>query len=199
MIKAGITGGIGSGKSAVCKIFECLGVPVFRADDEGRRLLTEDESVKKQVVDLFGNSVLTDTKLDRKKIASVVFNDEEKLFRLNSIIHPAVRQSLENWIAIQNSKLVIEEAAILFESGAYKNLDTMVVVTAPEKLRVERVMKRDNISEAEVRERMSHQWNEEEKVKKANHLIDNGGQTMLIPQVLNLYQKLVSNNSAKNK
>ncbi|HTA84285.1 MAG TPA: dephospho-CoA kinase, partial [Bacteroidia bacterium] len=122
MLKVGITGGIGSGKSTVCKIFESLGIPVFRADDESRRLLSEDAEVKKQVVSLLGEEVIIQGKPDRKKIAELVFNDPEKLRALNDIIHPRVRDGVALWAEQQRSAWVIEEAAILFESGAYKNL-----------------------------------------------------------------------------
>ena len=190
MLKVGVTGGIGSGKSSVCKILECLGVPVFRADDEGRRLLREDTEIQQKVVGLFGDSILVNGRLDRKKIAAIVFSDEKKLVQLNSVIHPAVRNSFLNWVDKQNAGIIIEEAAILFESGAYKNLDTVIVVTAPEKLRIERVMKRDNTTEQEVRVRMKNQISEEERVKRANHVIVNDGSTMLIPAVLELYKSL---------
>jgi dephospho-CoA kinase len=155
MLKVGVTGGIGSGKTTVCKIFECLGVPVFRADEEGRRLLTEDKDTQKKVIELFGRDILTADKLDRKKIAAVVFNDSEKLKQLNNIIHPAVRSAFNNWVAQQDAEIIIEEVAILFESGANKGLDSVIVVTAPEKTRIQRAMSRDNLVEAEVRKRMS--------------------------------------------
>jgi|SRR5581483_4144098 len=191
MLKVGVTGGIGSGKSSVCKIFECLGVPVFRADDEGRRLLSEDADVQKKVVDLFGNSVLISGKLDRKKIASVVFNDEKKLVQLNSVIHPAVRNSFLNWLNGQSTNMIIEEAAILFESGAYKNMDTVIVVSAPEYVRIDRVMRRDNTTEQEVKLRMKNQLSEEDRVKRASHVIVNDGTAMLIPAVLDLHKSLL--------
>jgi len=195
MIKVGVTGSIGSGKSVVCKIFECLGVPVFRADDEGRRLLREDMAIQKKVMDLFGDTVIINGHLDRKKIASIVFNDPEKLSSLNSIIHPAVRNSFANWVDSQSSKLIIEEVAILFESGANKGLDKVIVVTSDEKDRIKRAMKRDNISEDEVRQRMSRQWSQEEKASKADFVITNEHTDMLIPQVISLYKELSLKNT----
>jgi len=198
MLKVGVTGGIGSGKSSVCKIFECLGVPVFRADDEGRRLLNDDTEIKKRVVDLLGKSILTSDKLDRKKIAALVFSDEQKLAQLNTIIHPAVRNSFLKWAESQSAGLIIEEAAVMFESGAYKMLDTIAVVAAPEQLRISRVMKRDNTSEAEVMKRMKNQISEEERVKRANHVVLNDGTGMLIPTVLKLHKSLLEAASAKN-
>lgn len=192
MVKVGITGGIGSGKSVVCKIFQCLGVPVYHADKAGRHLLDNDEAVKAQVTGLFGDSVLTNGALDRQKIATIVFRDKEKLAQLNSIIHPAVRKDFEKWVSAQTSSLTVEEAAILFESGAYKNLDVLITVTAPEVLRIQRVMQRDGASKEEVLKRMANQWSEEEKAAKSHYVIKNDGTTMLIPQVMDIYKTLSS-------
>jgi len=190
MLKVGVTGSIGSGKSVVCKIFECLGVPVFRADEEGRRLLREDKTIQKKVKDLFGEPVISDGQLDRKKIASVVFTDPQKLSSLNSIIHPAVRNSFAEWAGRQNARLIIEEVAILFESAANKGLDKVIVVTSDEKDRIKRAMKRDKITESEVRLRMSRQWSQEEKAAKADFVITNEHTDMLIPQVINIHKTL---------
>jgi len=190
MIKVGVTGGIGSGKSTVCKIFECLGVPVFRADEEGRRLLSEDKEVQQKVTALFGNTILTHNKPDRKKIAAIVFGDDAKLKQLNAIIHPAVKASFAKWLKHQTSKLVIEEAAILFENGAHKDFDAMVLVTAPEEVRIKRVTERDHISAEEVRKRMRNQWSDEEKASKADYVLLNDEESMLMPKVLELVSKL---------
>jgi dephospho-CoA kinase len=190
MIKVGVTGGIGSGKSTVCKILECLGVPVFRADEEGRRLLSEDKEIQKKVAALFGNTILTNGKPDRKKIAAIVFADEGKLKQLNAIIHPAVKASFANWLKKQTGNLVIEEAAILFENGAYKDFDTMLLITAPEELRIKRVTERDHISVHEVKKRMKNQWSDEDKASKADHILLNDEESMLMPKVLELVSKL---------
>jgi dephospho-CoA kinase len=190
MLKVGVTGGIGSGKSTVCKIFESLGIPVFRADDEGRRLLDEDEEVKKKVAGLFGDKVIVNGKPDRKQIASLVFNDAQKLQQLNAIIHPKVRESLKTWAAKQSSPWVIEEAAIIFESGIDKNLDAVIVVSAPEELRIQRVMARDGVTEASVRERIKNQISEEERRKRADYIIENDNTQLLTPQALDIIKKL---------
>src|SRR6185312_13251132 len=189
MLKVGVTGGIGSGKSTVCRIFECLGVPVFRADDEGRRAL-DNEDVKEQVIALCGESIVKDGKLDRAKIASVVFNNPEKLQKLNAIIHPKVREAFAEWLKKQNAPWIIEEAAIVFESGLYQTLDAVIVVSAPEDIRIKRVTERDKISETQVRERMKNQLSEEERVKRADFVIVNDGNQMLIPQTIEVYKKL---------
>ncbi len=190
MIKVGVTGGIGSGKSTVCKILECLGVPVFRADEEGRQLLSEDKEIQKKVGALFGDTILTNGKPDRKKIAAIVFADEGKLKQLNAIIHPAVKASFTNWLKKQAGNLIVEEAAILFENGAYKDFDKMVLVTAPEELRIKRVTERDHVSAEEVKRRMKNQWSDEEKAAKADHILMNDEERMLMPKVLELVSKL---------
>ena len=192
MLKIGITGGIGSGKSTVCSIFKCLGIPVFQADEEGRRILAEDKEAKEEVVKLFGGDVLSNNQLDRKKIADVVFSDKQKLEQLNAIIHPRVRQAFLDWAKKQETKFVIDEAAILFESGAYKVLDAVIVVTAPEKLRIARVMKRDGISEAAIRDRMKNQWSYAEKIKKAAFVIQNDEENLVIPQVIDIFNQISS-------
>ncbi|HTB05784.1 MAG TPA: dephospho-CoA kinase [Bacteroidia bacterium] len=197
MLKIGITGGIGSGKSTVCSIFRCFGIPVFNADEAGRRILAEDETVKLEVVQLLGESVLDKGQLNRKAIASIVFNDKAKLEKLNAIIHPRVRRAFTDWTDKQKAQFVIDEAAILFESGTYAILDAVIVVTAPEKLRIERVMARDGLSETTIRERMKNQWSEEEKIKRAAFVIQNDETSLLIPQVIDVYNHLLSKKLSK--
>lgn len=198
MVKVGITGGIGSGKSVVCKIFECLGVPVYHADMAGRRLLDTDEDVKTQVTGLLGSAALTNGKPDRQKIAAVVFADKEKLAQLNAIIHPAVRRDFEKWLNAQTSSITIEEAAILFESGAYKNLDVLITVAAPQDIRIQRVMQRDHVTKEDVMRRMANQWSEEEKAAKSHYVIKNDGSAMLLPQVIDIYKALTLKKAAKS-
>lgn len=192
MLKVGITGGIGSGKSTVCQIFESLGVPVFKADNESRRLMNEDRDLQERVSQLIGPQAIVNGKPDRKYIASVVFNNPEKLQQLNALIHPKVRESLNSWALKQTAPWVIEEAAILFESGAYKNLDAIIVVSAPEELRIKRVMARDGVTEALVRERIKNQISEEERRKRATFIIENDEIQMLTPQALTIFKALSS-------
>lgn len=191
MFKVGITGGIGSGKSIVCKIFECLGIPLFSSDIEGRRLLTDDLATIHKIVEKFGNEIFTNGKIDRKKMGELVFNDKEKLEILNSIIHPEVRRSFNNWAEIQKTPYVINEAAILFETGAYKQLDYMILVTAPETLRISRIKERDGLDEATIKDRIKNQWSDEEKMKLTDVVIINDDNTMLIPQVIEIHYKLI--------
>jgi dephospho-CoA kinase len=191
MLKLGVTGGIGSGKSVICKILECFGIPIFRADDEGRRLLLENAGIQKQVVQLFGNNILKNGKPDPKKIASIVFNNPDKLKKLNNIIHPAISNAFFKWSSeFQSANCVVEEAAILFESGAEKNLDTVLLVTAPEELKIRRVMQRDNITETEIKKRMKFQWSDEKKIPKADFVLFNEENTLLTPQVIGILRKL---------
>ncbi len=194
MIKLGITGGIGSGKSVICKILESFGVPVFRADEEGRKLLACDSSVQNRVIRLLGKEILTGDKPDTRKIAAIVFSNPDKLAALNGIIHPAVRESFIKWSEqFAHSPCVAEEAAILFESGGAKLLDYTILVTAPEEVRITRTMQRDNISEEEVKRRMKYQWSDEEKKKHADFVITNDENNALIPQVIAILGKLKIN------
>jgi dephospho-CoA kinase len=191
MQKIGLTGGIGSGKSYVAEVFRHLAVPVFNSDDEARRIQETDQSVLDEIRATFGDVFLPDGKLDRKKVASIVFSDAQKLQQLNAIVHPAVGRAFDNFCAQHSAKAyVIKEAAIIFEIGIDEQLDATILVTAPEKIRIERVMKRDSISEAEVRTRMSKQWSDEEKKMRADYFIDNDGVKAILPQVLKIHSAL---------
>lgn len=192
MLKVGVTGGIGSGKSMVCNLFKCLEVPVFNADEAGRRLLEEDRNIIEQVQDIFGGEIIFEGKPDRKKIAEIVFSNPGKLKQLNSVIHPAVRKNFNEWAAEQSTPYVIDEAAILFETGIYKQLDFMILVIAPEQLRIKRVMQRDGSDERAVKERMENQWSDEEKKKIADFVIMNDGVTPLLPQVMEIHKSIIS-------
>ncbi|HEY0030911.1 MAG TPA: dephospho-CoA kinase [Bacteroidia bacterium] len=191
MLKIGITGGIGSGKSTVCRVFELLGIPVYYADTESKKLLS-DAIVKAAILKLFGNSVLDEQKnIDRRKIAAQVFNDTAALENLNAILHPAVGIHFENWLKKQHSPYVIKEAAILFESGAYKQVDQVIAVTAPLELKLKRTINRDKVSREEVLQRMNHQMSDEEKIKRSQFVINNDEKELLIPQVLEIHYKLL--------
>jgi dephospho-CoA kinase len=191
MKRIGLTGGIGSGKSTVAEIFHHFGVPVFNSDNAARKLQDEDEQVKKQITGIFGNEIYDEGKLNRKKVAEIVFKDSKKLEALNSIVHPAVAKAFEKFCEENKSaKYILKEAAILFEIGADKVLDGMIVVTAPDELRLERVSKRDGISKEQILLRMNSQLSQEEKIKKADFVIVNDGKEMLIPQVVKVDQQL---------
>ncbi|MFC5284849.1 dephospho-CoA kinase [Pedobacter alpinus] len=188
MLTIGITGGIGSGKTTVCKIFELLGIPVFYADDVAKHLMVTDEILIDQIKLEFGSAAyLEDGSLNRKHISSIVFSESQKLQKLNSFVHPAVFRAMDSWVKKQNSLYVLKEAALLFESGSYLQNNYNVLVSAPEKARIARVMQRDNISEEKVLERIKSQMSEEEKLAKADFFINNNEQEFLIMQVLKLH------------
>lgn len=192
MLKVGLIGGIGSGKSTVARIFGVLGIPVFVSDDAGKRLLQEDAAVRAQVIEAFGTDIYPGGTLDRKALGRLAFADAARLERLNGIVHPAVRRAFAAWAATQRAPYVVNEAAILLESGGAAALDHLVVVAAPEAERIARVMARDGVDEAQVRARMAHQLPEDERVARAGTVIVNDGRTLVIPQVLALHERLLS-------
>jgi dephospho-CoA kinase len=193
MLKLGLTGGIGSGKTLVCQIIEKLSVPVYYADRAARELMNSDAELKESIRNMFGDQAYSKEGLDRQYVASSVFGDHEKLSRLNSLVHPAVRKDFIRWTEQhRESPYVVEEAAILFESGASVEMDQTVLVYAPEELRISRVMKRDGRSREDVLKRMEHQLSEEEKMKMADHILTNDGVQMLLPQVVELHNKILN-------
>lgn len=192
MIKVGITGGIGSGKTTVCKIFEVLGVPVYYADDRAKELITTDETLIKKIKKLLGEDVYdSQNNINKKRIAAVVFNFPEVLEQYNAIVHPAVFEDAEKWMRRhQQFDYILEEAALLFETGTYQKLDTIICVTAPLEVRIERIKKRDGLTEEEILSRISNQMPEEEKIALSDYVIYNDGSTPLIRQVLRIHEKL---------
>ncbi len=190
-IKIGVTGGIGSGKSTVCKIFRLLDIPVFEADRVAKELINSNVEIKNELVLLFGNKIYEpDNKLNRKMLADLIFNDESLLEKVNNLVHPAVRNEFMLWHQKQNSKYVVHEAAILFESGFYKMMDLTILVSAPKELRIERVVKRNKIQPEMVESRINKQWNDEDKRKLASFELVNDNKHLLIPQILEIDKKL---------
>ena len=192
MITVGLTGGIGSGKSLIGEIFKRLGIPVFHADDEAKIILSSDEVVIDQIKKEFGENIYTSQGVDRKQLAGIIFNDQTALSKINAIIHPWVRQYFIEWKGKQNTKYVIEEAAILFESNAYKELDVTINVHTDELVRIKRVVERDKTSDEAVKSRMSNQLSDEERIKLADYTIYNDGTQMLLPQVLDIHNKILN-------
>lgn len=192
MLKIGLTGGIGSGKSTVAKIFETLGIPVYYADTEAKRLMNSSETLKKIIRQNFGEATYENDQLNRKYLAGIVFNNPEKLELLNTLIHPVTINDAEQWMQQQSAPYSIKEAALLFESGAAENLDFIVGVYAPQALRIKRVMKRDGLTADEIMKRINRQVNEEMKMKLCDFVITNNEQELLIPQVLKLHQHFSS-------
>lgn len=196
MLKIGITGGIGSGKSMVCEIFKKIGVPVYHADHEARNLMASNAQIIDQLTRIFGKKIYRQNKLDREKLAALIFNDEEKIQKVNSIVHPIVFEHFFSWVELfKEYTYVIKEAAILFESGADKHLDKIITISAPEALKIKRVMERDNVIESEVRNRMKNQLDEEEKIKRSDYVIINDDKQLLIPQILEVHAAIMGNSS----
>ena len=194
MIKVGITGGIGSGKSTVCRVFSILGIPVFEADVVARQLQSDDAGIRSQLTDLFGPAVyLPDLTIDRKYLASIVFNDPSLLLQLNAIVHPVVRNAFFEWCGHQQSPYVLLEAAILYESGFYKMMDKVIVVSTDQDQRIQRVMKRDGTTREQVLQRMDNQWTDEQRNKLADFVIHNNDNELIIPQIVEIDKKLRSN------
>jgi len=193
MKKIGITGGIGSGKTTVSRIFEVLGVPVYRSDERARELSNTDEKIQQLISRLLGQeSILPNGELNRAFVAEQVFNNHSLLKMLNEIIHPRVEQDFNDWSIRQTSDWILKEAAILFETGNAKKLDKIVVVDAPDELCIERVMRRNGISRNAVIERMNAQWPREERLKQADYVIVNDNIHAVIPQVLDLFNTLTA-------
>lgn len=191
MLKVGVTGGIGSGKSTVCQVFRTLGIPVFNADDAAKWLMEHDTKLVSGIKALFGAAAYENGKLNRSFIASVAFNDREKLLALNAITHPATIAYGKHWMGQQITPYAIKEAALFFESGSDTEVDIMIGVYAPLEVRVARAMKRDHISREQVLERLSKQMNEEEKMSRCQYVITNDDTKAVIPQVLALHQTLL--------
>ncbi|WP_312789406.1 dephospho-CoA kinase [Sphingobacterium sp.] len=190
-MKIGITGGIGSGKTFICQLFKALAVPVYNADDEAKKLMNTDLRIRESLIATFGEATYKDGMLDRAFLAQQIFSDKEKLELVNGIVHPIVIQAAKDWAEQQKARYSLKEAALLFESGSYKDLDYTILVTAPLSVRVQRVMERDGVTEEQVMERISKQLTDEEKIKMADFIIINDGITPLLPQVWSLHQKFL--------
>lgn len=188
MKKIGITGGIGSGKTTVCEIFKLLGVPVFHADEEAKNLQNNDLQIRELLINLFGKHIYSlDGMLDRKKLAMLIFNDSAALANVNAIIHPAVRQSFQKWTDNHlDRSYILYEAAVLLESGYASDFDRNILVLADEKLRIDRVIRRDYISEALVKQRINNQMPDSQKIKIVDYIIENNNEKLLFPQIIEL-------------
>jgi dephospho-CoA kinase len=191
MLRIGLTGGIGSGKSTVARILETMGIPVYYADDAAKLIMNTDLGLRKEIQQHFGEASYRDGQLDRKYLAGIVFNDAEKLALLNSLIHPVTIKHSEEWFRRQSAPYAVREAALLFESGASENLDFIIGVYAPKPLRIRRVIKRDGLTVEEIEKRMNRQINEEMKMKLCDAVIRNDEQELVIPQVMEIHQLLL--------
>ncbi|MDE3212367.1 MAG: dephospho-CoA kinase [Bacteroidota bacterium] len=191
MLKIGITGGIGSGKSTVARVFEVLSIPVYRADDAAKRLMAEDPGIRQAIVAAFGEDSYEGTRLNREFLAREVFQDERRIATLNRIVHPAVIRDAARWFSNQKGPYALKEAALIFESGAERDLDYVIGVKAPLELRLRRSMDRDHLNEAEVRARMEKQMDESTKLARCDYVIVNDEVHLIIPQILELHQAFI--------
>ena len=182
----GLTGGIGSGKSVVAKVFATLGIPVFNADDEAKRIMQTSPEIKTKLIQQFGTDIYNEHGLNKEKLAAIVFNEPFQLQLLNAIVHPVTIQAAKDWAAKQNSPYVIKEAALIFESGAADGLLKVIGVTAPLSLRIHSVMQRDGITKDQVDARMRNQISDTIKMRLCDYVIENNNQKMVIPQVLEI-------------
>jgi dephospho-CoA kinase len=193
MLRVGITGGIGSGKSTVCAIFEQLGIPVFNADSETKEIYRTHQVLRLQLMKEFGDAIYSRNELNRAMLAEIVFSQPQKLKRLNALVHPLVNSKFEEWCSIQSDTLyVLKEAAILFESESYKRLHKIICVLAPIELRIARVMNRDGVEEKVVKSRIKLQMDQDELAQKCDFLILNDTESNLLPQVIKLHDQLTN-------
>ena len=198
VLRVGLTGGIGSGKSTVAQIFEVLGIPVFYADIAAKKIMNEDEELRSAITNIFGEQAYANNILDRKYISSIVFSDPAKLQQLNALVHPATKKNSDAWMREQTSPYAIHEAALIFEAKVSDRLDLVIGVSSPIELRIKRAMGRDKVSREEVLKRMDQQLAEEVKISNCDFVLINDEQQLLIPQVLVLHEKLIALSKEKN-
>ncbi len=192
MKKIGLTGGIGSGKSVVARVLMAMGYPVYFSDERSKFITENDPEIREGLISLFGKEVFNEKGLNRSFLAQHIFKDDSKRLSVNHLIHPKVRDDFDHWIQSQNAPIVFNEAAILFETGAYKRFDKNVLVTAPITLRIERVLERDKTSKEEVFSRISKQWTDEEKIPLADYILVNDDKTPLISQIEKMILELIA-------
>ena len=190
MKRIGLTGNIGSGKTTVASCFEILGIAVFNADKQAKLLMNKDVNLKQSLIAEFGKEVFLNNELNRKYLSKLAFNDDLVLKRLNALVHPVVQEAFEKWSIQQSGAYIIKEAAILFESNTYQSLDAIICISCPEDIRLKRILKRDDLSEKEVRQRMSHQWAEEKKISLSDYVITNDNTCLVMPQILSVHSAL---------
>ena len=193
MLKIGLTGGIGAGKTTVAHIFEVLGIPVYFADDAAKKLMNENENLRQEIIKNFGSESYVDGKLNRRFLAEAIFSDSKKTLLINSIIHPATLADAEKWFHEQQGPYAIKEAALIFEANAENNLDLVIGVSSPLEIRLQRVMKRDGITLEAVEKRMQHQMEENKKMERCDFIIFNNDKDLLIPQVISIHENLLQN------
>jgi dephospho-CoA kinase len=191
-MKLGVTGGIGSGKTSVCRVFNVLGIPVFSADPEAQKIMNHDESIISGINNIAGKNLYTGGKLNREELAALIFNNPDMLNRVNSLVHPVVFQYFKRWAEEQTTPYVIMEAAILFESGASDLVDRVATVIAPIEERISRVIKRNKLSREQVEERVRNQIDDDSRIKMSDYIINNSENEMIIPVILNIHDDILT-------
>ena len=191
MIIVGLTGGIGSGKTTVANMFVELGIPIYIADVEAKKLMNSSKVIKRELIQLFGTNAYSDGKINKAFLADKIFNDKDLLVEMNAVVHPKVKTHFKKWIKIQRSLYVIYEAAILFENGGYKECDYIITVTAPETVRIQRIIQRDNATKQSVRAIMNNQCKDAKKVTLTHFVIENKELSQTAKQVKNIHQKIL--------
>ena len=191
MIVVGLTGGIGSGKTTVAKQFELLGIPIYIADEEAKKLMNRSKIIKRKLIELFGNEAYVDNQLNRAFIADIIFKNKEYLQKMNAIIHPRVAKHFNKWMKKQSAPYVIKEVAILFENGGYEFCDYVITVIAPKKLRLSRLLKRDNTTKDKIEAIIKNQWTDEQKVKLSQFVITNEDLENTKKQVVKVHNQLL--------
>jgi len=192
VIKIGVTGGIGSGKTSVCKVFNILGIPLFSADDEAKKVMDADAGIMLKLNTIAQKDLYSSGTLDRVELAKLIFNNHTILEKVNSVVHPVVFSRFNEWVEKQEAPYVIMETAILFESGCSKMVDRIITVTAPVEERIARVMSRSNITKEEVLKRINNQMSDSEKIKQSDYVIDNSEDALIIPAVLKIHSDILN-------
>jgi dephospho-CoA kinase len=190
-LKLGVTGGIGSGKTTVCKVFAVLGIPVFSADTEAKRIQDSDRDLQIKINSLAGKDLFASGKLDRTEMAKLIFRDSDLLAKVNSIVHPAVFEYFREWLNKQDSPYAVMEAAILFESGAYRMMDRIVTVVTPMEERIERLVKGNKLTREQVTERIKNQIDDESRIKRSDYVIFNSENDIIIPAILGIHSEML--------
>ena len=190
MKRIGLTGNIGSGKTTIASCFEILGVAVFNADKYAKLQMNLDVNLKHNLIVEFGEETYIDNELNTKYLSKLAFDDDLALKRLNALVHPVVQDTFEKWSIQQSGSYVIKEAAILFESNTYQSLDAIICISCPEEIRLKRILERDDLSEKQFRQRMSHQWAEEKKISLSDYVIKNDNSCLVMPKILSIHSAL---------
>ena len=192
----GLTGGIGSGKTLISKVFISLDIPVYNSDIEAKLLMNSDLQIVAELKQKFGDDLYNKNELDRKKLAEFIFNDINNLAFVNSVVHPAVKLHFNKWTEKQNSEYVIKETAILFESGTYKDVTLIITVIAPEDIRINRIISRDQLNKEEIKTRMANQISDSERINQSDFIIINDNKQLIVPQVLKIHKKVIKFNNS---